>query len=45
MSGFIYYTQIQYLTVMYNHSNSVTYIGSCKHKKNIIAGYEHIKSS
>ena len=33
MSGFSYYTQIQYLTVTYHHSNSVTYIGSCQHIK------------
>ena len=33
MSGCGFYIQIQYLTVMYHHSNSVTYISSCKHIK------------
>ena len=31
MSRCGYYRQIQYLTVMYHHSNSVTYISRCKH--------------
>ena len=35
MSGSGYYRQIQYLPVMYHNSNSVTYIGSCKHIKTL----------
>ena len=31
MLGCAYYRQIYYLTLMCHHSNSVTYISSCKH--------------